>query len=266
MNDLDATRQPTTEAVVLMAGIGSRLGNAGGALAKPLVTIGERPLISYTLEVLHRAGVTTIHAVIGANSERLIEQIEPLLPARMTLNAILNHEWQKQNGVSVLAAAGHVKPPFFLTMGDHLFEFAILEALQAATTAPLALAIDRKISSIFDLDDAMKVQTDGDQITAIGKDLREYDAIDTGVFLCSAEIFHYLSLAQREGDCSLADGVRLMAAERKARAVDIGDAWWQDVDTPEMLARAEQESARLLRDSGSRLAEESVTSEHRAGS
>ncbi|CAN5447509.1 N/A [soil metagenome] len=266
MNDLDATRQPITEAVVLMAGIGSRLGKAGGALAKPLVTIGERPLISYTFEALHRAGVTTIYAVMGANSDRLIEQIEPLLPTPTTLHAILNHEWQKQNGISVLAAAGHVKPPFFLTMGDHLFEFAILDALRAATAAPLSLAVDRKISSVFDLDDAMKVQTDGDQITAIAKDLHDYHAIDTGVFLCSDEIFTYLRRAQRDGDCSLADGVRLMAAERKARAVDIGDAWWQDVDTPEMLARAEQESARLLRDSGSGLAEESVTSEHGAGS
>ena len=36
-----------------------------------------------------------------------------------------------------------------------------------------------------------------------------------------------------------------MAQDGKVRGVDIGDAWWQDVDTPEMLARAEQEIARL---------------------
>ena len=37
-----------------------------------------------------------------------------------------------------------------------------------------------------------------------------------------------------------------MAEEGNARAIDIGDAWWQDVDTPEMLEQAEQQIARLL--------------------
>lgn len=253
------------EAVILMAGVGSRLGAAGGALAKPLVSIAGRPLISYTLAALERAGVSTVHAVMGANSERLREQIQPLVPARMQFHTIVNHQWQKQNGVSVLAAAGHVKPPFFLVMGDHLFEFAILEALLAATDdAVVRLAIDRKIAFIFDLDDAMKVRTEGDRIAAIAKDLREYDAIDTGVFLCSAEIFSSLRRAQRDGDCSLADGIRLLATERRASAIDIAEAWWQDVDTPEMLARAEAESARFGRESGSWLAEESIAGQGRA--
>ena len=133
-------------------------------------------------------------------------------------------------------------------MGDHLFESSILDQLMAqADFARLNLAIDRKIDSIFDLDDAMKVQTrDDNLIGAIGKKLENYNAIDTGIFLCPEIVFDYLRRALNGGDCSLADGVRLMAADGKALAVDIGDAWWQDVDTPEMLQRAEQEVERLL--------------------
>ena len=75
---------------------------------------------------------------------------------------IVNAEWQKQNGVSVLCADGQVTTPFLLLMGDHLFEPAILERLLLeADRDQVNLAVDRKISSIFDLDDATKVATDG---------------------------------------------------------------------------------------------------------
>jgi 1L-myo-inositol 1-phosphate cytidylyltransferase len=239
----------TTDAVILTAGAGSRLGATDGAFAKPLVRIAGRALISYTFDALERIGVRDVYAVMGAQSERLTNEIERLLPESMRLHVIVNPDWQKQNGVSVLCAAGRVQAPFFLAMGDHLFDAAIFEQLlREAEPARLNLAIDRKVGSIFDLDDAMKVQTDGERVTRIAKDLTDYDAIDTGLFLCPNELFDYLRRAQRAGDCSLADGVRLMAAEGNVRAIDIGEAWWQDVDTPEMFAHAEahfREVARL---------------------
>jgi 1L-myo-inositol 1-phosphate cytidylyltransferase len=157
------------------------------------------------------------------------------------LNPIHNPEWQKQNGLSVLTAAPYVLAPFFLTMGDHLFQPSIVELLlREAEANELTVAIDRKLNSIFDPEDAMKARTRGDRLVAIGKDLKHYDAIDTGSFVCSTEFFDYLERSKRDGDCSLADGVRAMATDGKVRAIDIGDAWWQDVDTPEMLAAAEK--------------------------
>ena len=241
----------TTDAVILMAGAGSRLGAADGAIAKPLVRIAGRPLISYTLDALERVGVRDVYAVMGAQSERLTKEIERLLPESLRLHAIVNPDWQKQNGVSVLCAAGRVQAPFFLAMGDHLFDAAIFEQLlREAEPARLNLAIDRKVDSIFDLDDAMKVQTDGERVARIAKGLTDYDAIDTGLFLCPNELFDYLRRAQREDDCSLADGVRLMASDGNVRAVDVGDAWWQDVDTPEMYAHAEEHFRQFARAQG----------------
>jgi 1L-myo-inositol 1-phosphate cytidylyltransferase len=97
------------------------------------------------------------------------------------------------------------------------------------------------------LEDAMKVRTRGDRVTDIGKDLRDYEAIDIGLFICPLEIFEYLERAKSRScssDCSLADGVRLMAGDNKVRAVDIGEGWWQDVDTPQMLRCAEKQMAK----------------------
>jgi 1L-myo-inositol 1-phosphate cytidylyltransferase len=236
-----------TDAVILMAGTGSRLRGSADTIAKPLIPIGGRPLLSYAIDSFDRVGVKTVHAVVGPNGDELAAAVAPLLPSHMQFRPIANVNWRKQNGVSLLTAAGRVGSPFFLAMGDHLFEPTILEQLMMhADLARLNLAIDRKIGSIFDLDDAMKVQTQGNRITAIGKELENYNAIDTGIFLCPEVLFDYLRRALKDDDCSLADGVRLMAEDGEALAIDIGEAWWQDVDTPEMLARAEQEIARLV--------------------
>jgi choline kinase len=230
-----------------MAGTGSRLRGSADTIAKPLIPIAGRPLISYAIDSFARAGVKTLHAVVGPNGNELAAAVAPLLPSQMQFRAIPNPNWQKQNGVSLLAAAGKVNAAFFLAMGDHLFESSILDRLLAeADFGVLNLAVDRKIDSIFDLNDAMKVRTDQGRIVAIGKQLEDYNAIDTGIFVCPELIFDYLRRALNEDDCSLADGVRLMAGDNTARAIDIGEAWWQDVDTPEMLARAEREISRLL--------------------
>ena len=238
---------PVSEAVVLMAGSGSRLRGRDEKLLKPLAPILGRPLVCYTIEALVRARIEKINFVVGYEAERLRAGVKELVPSTIEARFIENFEWQKQNGISLLAAAGAVSGPFVLTMSDHLFDQTIVDLLKRSADVDLLnLAVDRKIESIFDLDDAMKVQTRDGKVTAIGKNLREYDAIDTGLFICSPEIFDYLERAKQNRDCSLADGVRLMAEANKVCAIDVGDAWWHDVDTPEMFKHAEDALAERL--------------------
>jgi len=209
-----------------------------------------RPLISYVLDALIREGIKTVNFVVGYESGRMIEQARQLIPAGLSVSFIENRDWQKQNGISLLAVARHVSKPFLLTMSDHLFDGAVVDRLlDSSEPGFLNIAVDRKLDSIFDLEDAMKVQTRGDRITDIGKNLRHYDAIDTGLFVCPVEIFVYLEQAKsgnRRSDCSLADAVQLMAGDTNVRAIDIGDAWWQDVDTPQMLKYAERQMSERM--------------------
>jgi choline kinase len=227
-----------------MAGQGSRLRSANKAFLKPFVPVLGRPLISYTLDTLIHAGIKTLNFVVGYESERMIAQVKQLIPSNLSVAFIENRDWQKQNGISLLTAADRVARPFLLTMSDHLFDDGIVDRLLDRFDSDfLNVAVDRKLHSIFDLEDAMKVRTRGNRIADIGKELRDYDAIDIGLFVCPLEIFDYLERAKsRSGtnDCSLADGVRLMAADDKVRAIDIVDGWWQDVDTPRMLQRAQK--------------------------
>jgi len=240
-----------SEAVILMAGEGSRLRGSDKTFLKPFVPVGGRPLISYTLDALLHGGIKTVNFVVGYESGRMVEQVKQLIPAGLSVSFIENRDWQKQNGISLLAAADRISKPFLLTMSDHLFDGAVLgRLLDSFDSDYLNVAVDPKLDSIFDLEDAMKVQTREDKIIDIGKNLRDYDAIDIGLFVCPLEIFDYLERAKsRSGrsDCSLADAVRLMAHDNKVRAISIGDCWWQDVDTPQMLQNAEKQIAEGMR-------------------
>jgi choline kinase len=240
-----------SEALILMAGEGSRLRRSDNTFLKPFVPVLGRPLILYTLDVLIRAGIKTVKFVIGYESGRMIEQVKQLIPAGLTASFVENRDWRKQNGISLLAAADRISKPFLLTMSDHLFDGAVIgRLLDSFDSDYLNVAVDRKLDSIFDLEDAMKVQTRENRVIDIGKNLRDYDAIDIGLFVCPLEIFDYLERAKSSSgrsDCGLADGVRLMARDKKVRAISIGDSWWQDVDTPQMLQHAEKQMAERMR-------------------
>jgi choline kinase len=241
-----------SEAVILIAGQGSRLRGADKNFLKPFAPVLGRPLMSYTLEAISCAGISTAHFVVGYESERVIAEAKQLIPPHISASFIENRDWRKQNGISLLAAVGHVSAPFLLTMGDHLFDDTIIDCLlDNFEPGVLNIAIDRKLDSIVDLDDAMKVQTLGNKVIGIGKDLRSYDAIDTGLFVCPPEIFAYLEQAKSVNggnDCSLANGIGLMAIDDKVRGIDIGGGRWHDIDTPRLLKHAEQDTSwRVLR-------------------
>ena len=241
-----------SEAVILIAGQGSRLRGADKNCLKPFVPVLGRPLLSYILEAVSCAGIRTVYLVVGYESERVIAEAKQLIPPQLTASFIVNRDWQKQNGISLLAAKDHVTAPFLLTMGDHVFEETIIDRLlDNFEPGLLNIAIDRKLESIVDLDDAMKVQTRGNNVIGIGKNLRNYDAIDTGLFVCPTEIFAYLEQAKSTNsgsDCSLANGIELMAGDDKVRGIDIGAARWHDIDTPRVLEHAEQDASwRALR-------------------
>lgn len=235
--------------VILAAGGGSRLRQARLATTKPMTEVGGIPLIVRVLVGAKRIGVRRADIVIGYRGEEIKEALTGKWRVDgITLRFIENPAWSNTaNGVSLLAAADD-KAPFFLSMADHLFDDAIWDVAQNAPTPEggVSLLIDRKISQCFDIDDATKVKTSGvsqaggQHIVAISKELPEYDALDCGLFSVTDGIFETLTeeLALR-GDCSLSDGMRRLGAKGKFWGVDVGGAFWHDVDTPEAFAFAE---------------------------
>jgi 1L-myo-inositol 1-phosphate cytidylyltransferase len=155
---------------------------------------------------------------------------------------VSNDEWQRGNGVSVLKARPFLDGPFLLSMCDHLVDPDILRDLIASTLEPdtVTLAVDFNVAgSINDLDDVTRVMCSNGRIVHIGKVIREFNAIDTGVFLCTPVIFDALEVSQAAGDDSISGAMKVLAAEDRARVFDIQGRLWLDVDDPATLDKAE---------------------------
>lgn len=233
------------KALIIAAGKGARLRKWDGDLPKPLYRVAGLPLIERAILSAKKAGITEFVIVTGYRGE-VIEKRLGRRAAKLgvLIQFVRNQEWDKANGHSVLKAQPCLNDDFILLMSDHIFDWKILSDLtQQEAGDGVTLAVDRRIDEIFDLDDATKVKTRNganSEISEIGKEIPEYDAIDTGIFLCSTAIFPALEQACTEGNGSLSEAIRLMAAKGRAKTFAIGKSFWQDVDTPETLKQAEK--------------------------
>ena len=235
------TMTTVTECLILAAGNGSRIASVSGGVPKPLVPLHGIPLLEHVITSCQEAGITRFVIVVGYRADLIRRWFAERSFEDIYVTIVENTEYHKANGVSALAAKNELRNRFLLLMSDHIFELKTAKALvqQPLADDEVILAVDHNVDRVFDLDDATKVKCEADHIVDIGKDLARYDALDTGMFLCSPALFHRLESAKRGGNCSLSDGMRQLAREQKLRAFDIGDAHWQDVDSPEALAYAE---------------------------
>ena len=199
------------------------------------------PLISRTIFTAARAGIRLIDVVVGYQADAVERTAAAATPPRVTLRFHRNDRWHEENGVSALVAQPHVgNERFALLMGDHVFHWRVLQHLVrcAVHGSESLLAIDRSLATPAQAAEATKVRLKGDRITAIGKQVDPFDAIDTGLFVFSPAIFSALEDSARAGDTSLSGGVRRLAARGLMRGVDTGGSAWCDIDTVSDLIHA----------------------------
>jgi 1L-myo-inositol 1-phosphate cytidylyltransferase / CDP-L-myo-inositol myo-inositolphosphotransferase len=234
-------RRAPMSCVILAAGRGSRL--AGGIGVKPLVPVLGLPLLERTIVTASEAGLSEFFVVTGCQAARVESFLSGLrLRRNLEIRAIRNEAWEAGNASSLLAARRVIDEDFVLLVADHVFDPAILRRLlgQHLEEGEIVLAVDFRVddNALVDVEDATKVAVRGQWVAAVGKELREYDAFDTGIFLCSPAILPAFEVSICEGDDSLAGGVRRLARQRRARVLDIGGHSWVDIDTPGDLRKA----------------------------
>jgi len=231
--------------IILAAGFGSRLQDDDASdRLKPLTEVGGEPLLVRAVRGLGLAGCGRIVIVVGHGADDVAAGFEASYHGDVDVVFATNERFDLANGVSVLAARPHLLgETFIIAMADHVVGDDVMRLAGEHHPLPgtATLLVDRKLDSIFDMDDATKVWSRDGRVERIGKALTEYDCVDCGIFVCTTALMDALAeVLERRGDASLSEGVQALASQGAMHVLDIGDGFWQDVDTPDMLAHAER--------------------------
>jgi choline kinase len=232
-------------AILLCAGLGSRLLPLTADRPKCLIEVGGRTILEHQVEALHAAGVAGISIVGGYRFDRL----ESFVAARWTQDErpelIFNPFYAISSSIgSVWAARHRLTTPFCLLNGDTIYDPALVSDGLARVRPGLNLFIEPIAES--EIDD-MLVRLDGDRIVAVSKSL-------------PPSLAHHRSLGfivgdGREGYAAALDRVirevegpqsfhhtivDRLAHEANVHAVAFEGGAWTEIDRPEDIIRWQQ--------------------------
>lgn len=246
------------KAIIIAAGMGSRLEHYTDERPKCMVEIGGRSILSFMLEAFDAHGVDDIHIVRGYLADRLVVDGATYWEnANYPNNNIL---------MSLFCAEPAMSGPFITTYSDIVYGPDVVAKLMAST-ADVALIVDRDWASAYDGRDdhgpeqAELTVVDGARVLEVGKHvspeqspLGEY----IGLAKFSArggellkEIFH--DVRSKVGDDEPFQAAKLfrkayqtdLIEEMIQRGVHVEavpiDGGWREIDTVEDLARVSRE-------------------------
>ncbi|MFC2034077.1 sugar phosphate nucleotidyltransferase [Chloroflexota bacterium] len=234
-------KEIVNKGVILAAGDGTRLGSLTDNCPKVLLPVNaQTPLISYPIEAMASAGITDIAVVVGHLRNKIIEALGDGSQFGVNLHYILNTDYLGGNAISVHKTKAWTQgEPVVLCMGDHLIEEKLVGRLMDLETVHETLCVDYTPAPHHQIDEATKVNiNETDCIGNIGKELINWDALDTGVFLLTNNFYQTLDkLVDEFGiNVEISDVIRSLINQGNSfNTCDTSGCFWMDVDTEEDL-------------------------------
>jgi len=236
-------------AVILAAGMGTRLRDAHADLPKGFIELGGRPIIEQSILRLDQAGVNDIIIVTGFAAEhyqKLALQYEGLV------RLVHNPEYAESGSMYSLFCAGDlIDDGFLLLESDLIYEWRALDVLMNSDFADAVL-----LSGPTNAGDEVWVEAPGGFLVNMSKDRNKLGSVAgelVGISKISRGLFAIMKHMAREQfrkslhydyetDCLVA-----AAQSWEIPCPVISDLVWAEIDDPAHLERARNEVFPRLR-------------------
>ena len=220
------------KAVILAAGEGSRLRPLTNHRPKPMLPVGNKPLLESVIEAVSTAGVSEIVLVVGYRCERIQNYFGD--GDRWDVDiTYATQEKQLGTGHALLQAEPYIESDFIALNGDRYIEPQVVEDLidERLETGSSCIAVTRvEAPNRFGV-----VELDGQMVANITEKplpgATSSKQINAGVYAFGLEIFAAIRQTESYGEQALTTTLQTQSEIRPLRAVSL-TGLWGDISYP----------------------------------
>jgi NDP-sugar pyrophosphorylase family protein len=227
------------KAVVLAGGKGRRLAPYTRIIPKPLMPIGEQPILEILLRQMKRAGITDVTLTVGylANLIQLFFQEGE----RLGLNISYSYETTPLGTSGPLAYVTGLEDTFLVTNGDVLTTLDLVDLINfhKAEGAIATIASHQRKVTI----DLGVVIFDGNHQIIGYQEKPSFDySVSMGIYVFEPRVLNYIEKGQYLDFPDLV--LKLISAGEKVSGY-LFDGYWEDLGRPDDYERASADFERM---------------------
>jgi len=230
------------QAIIMAAGMGSRLGEVTNGLPKSFLEVRGRKLIEYNIDMLKQYGINDIVIVIGY----MCDMFEKLIDKKRGIKLVFNPFYETTNVIpSFWFGQQKLKDDFIYINADTICDPSIFEELLAAE-GDIVLAVDFKECD----KEAMKVRIKDREIVEINKTMKPdtADGESIGILKVSKRCLFNLKnitnnmMKEKKFSCFFPAAIQEIIDRQlhKVTFIQTKGRFWCEIDCLEDYIRAEE--------------------------
>jgi D-glycero-D-manno-heptose 1,7-bisphosphate phosphatase len=228
------------QAVILVGGLGTRLGERTRTVPKPMLEVGGRPFLDTLIDELARYDAfDEILLLAGYRAESIQQRYEGAVRGRARLAVSLEQAPLGTAG-ALVHARDRLQERFLLLNGDSFFDFNVLDLISRAKSGAVHMALRADVVG----DRYGRVVLDGDMVRSfIAPGHGAPGPVNAGVYVVDRSIIAGIGRLPS----SLEQDVFPELAAQGAMSGTAYRGYFIDIGIPEDLARADRELNERLR-------------------